>query len=235
MLTEAVGDYLKTVYALGGDGERVTTGALAESLGVSPASVTGMLRRLAAHDPPLVAYEKHRGAALTEEGRRRALEMVRHHRLLELFLHETLGLPWDEVHREAERLEHVISEELEERIARRLGHPETDPHGDPIPSREGKMPVRPEISLDRFPSGRQATVSRVSDQDPALLRYLAGIGLQPGARIVVVGTAPFDGPVSFRLSGSEVISALARSVASRIHLVRSDHAGGPGQDSERET
>ncbi len=232
MLTEAVEDYLKTVYALGGDGGRVSTGALAESLGVSPASVTGMLRRLAAYDPPLVAYEKHRGAALTEEGRRRALETVRHHRLLELFLHQTLGLPWDEVHREAERLEHVLSEDLEERIARRLGHPEVDPHGDPIPSRDGRMPVRYEISLDRFPAGRAATVSRVSDQDPALLRYLAKIGLQPGARIVVVERAPFDGPVSFRRIGSEVISALARSVASRIHLVR-DEGGGtrPGSES----
>ena len=135
-LTQSTEDYLKAIYDLTLNGERATTNQIAEQLGVKPASVTGMLKRLAASEPPLLEYRKHQGAGLTEEGRRAALEIVRHHRLLELFLHETLGYSWDEVHVEADRLEHVLSEEMEERIARVLGDPMHDPHGEPIPNRE---------------------------------------------------------------------------------------------------
>ena len=144
--TESVDDYLKAILELSGaDEERVTSNALAQQLGIRAASVTGMLQRLAAQKPPFVQYEKHRGARLTAEGRMRALEVIRHHRLLERFLHDVLDYPWDEVHEEAERLEHFISERLEDRIAAKLGHPETDPHGHLIPERNGAVPARQEV------------------------------------------------------------------------------------------
>jgi DtxR family Mn-dependent transcriptional regulator len=181
-----VDDYLKAILELSGPAqERVTSNALAARLGVRAASVTGMLQKLAAHRPPFVKYEKHRGVRLSEPGRRRALEVLRHHRLLERFLHEFLDYSWDEVHEEAERLEHFISERLEDRIAAKLGDPHTDPHGHPIPARSGAIPERREVPLLKWGCGAPAVITSVSDRDPAALRELERLGLIPGVRVVV--------------------------------------------------
>jgi DtxR family transcriptional regulator, Mn-dependent transcriptional regulator len=184
--TESVDDYLKAMLELGGSGEGLVTGnALAHHLGVRAASVTGMLQKLAAQKPPFVKYEKHHGARLTQAGSMRALEVLRHHRLLERFLHDFLDYSWDEVHDEAERLEHFISERLEDRIAAKLGDPETDPHGHPIPERNGALPARREIPLSGWACGVPAVISSVSDRDPAALREMTRLGLTPGVPVIV--------------------------------------------------
>jgi DtxR family Mn-dependent transcriptional regulator len=184
--TESVDDYLKARLELGGSGDELVTGnALAHHLGVRAASVTGMLQKLAAQTPPFVKYEKHRGARLTAAGTTRALEVLRHHRLLERFLHDFLDYSWDEVHDEAERLEHFISERLEDRIAAKLGDPETDPHGHPIPERNGTLPARKEILLSGWACGVPAVISSVSDRDPAALREMTRLGLTPGMPVIV--------------------------------------------------
>ena len=184
--TESVDDYLKAILELGGaEEERVTSNALAHHLGVRAASVTGMLQKLAAQKPPFVKYEKHHGVRLTAGGKMRALEVLRHHRLLERFLHEFLDYSWDEVHDEAERLEHFISERLEDRIAAKLGDPQTDPHGHLIPERSGALPVREEVLLSKWACGVPAVVSSVSDRDPAALREMTRLGLKPGVAITI--------------------------------------------------
>src|SRR5579862_6040270 len=183
--TESVDDYLKAILELGGPQDRVTGNALAHHLGVRPPSVTGMLQKLAAQKPPFVTYEKHHGARLTAAGRMRALEVLRHHRLLERFLHDFLDYPWDEVHDEAERLEHFISERLEDRIAAKLGDPETDPHGHLIPERNGALPARKEVPLSKWACGVPAVISSVSDRDPAALREMTRLGLKPGVSVIV--------------------------------------------------
>jgi DtxR family Mn-dependent transcriptional regulator len=184
--TESVDDYLKAILELGGaEEERVTSNALALHLGVRAASVTGMLQKLAAQKPPFVKYEKHRGVRLTATGKMRALEVLRHHRLLERFLHDFLDYSWDEVHDEAERLEHFISERLEDRIAAKLGDPETDPHGHLIPERSGALPAREEVLLSKWACGVSAVISSVSDRDPAALREMTRLGLKPGVAITV--------------------------------------------------
>ena len=184
--TESVDDYLKAILELGGAGEeRVTSNALAQHLGIRAASVTGMLQKLAAQTPPFVKYEKHRGARLTTTGKMRALEVLRHHRLLERFLHDFLDYSWDEVHDEAERLEHFISERLEDRIAAKLGDPETDPHGHLIPERSGALPAREEMPLSKWACGVPALISSVSDRDAAALREMTRLGLKPGTTITV--------------------------------------------------
>jgi len=181
-----VDDYLKAILELGGpQQERVTSNALAQRLGVRAASVTGMLQKLAAQKPPFVKYEKHHGARLTAPGEVRALEVLRRHRLLERFLHDFLDYSWDEVHDEAERLEHFISERFEDRIAAKLGDPQTDPHGHPIPERNGAVPVRSEVPLSKWARGVPAVISSVSDRDPAALREMTRLGLRPGVAIVV--------------------------------------------------
>jgi DtxR family Mn-dependent transcriptional regulator len=184
--TESVDDYLKAIFELGGsEAERVTSNSLAQHLGIRAASVTGMLQKLAAQKPPLVKYEKHHGARLTATGKIRALEVLRHHRLLERFLHDFLDYSWDEVHDEAERLEHFISERLEDRIAAKLGDPETDPHGHLIPERSGALPPREEVPLSKWACGVPAVISSVSDRDPAVLREMTRFGLKPGMAITV--------------------------------------------------
>jgi DtxR family transcriptional regulator, Mn-dependent transcriptional regulator len=184
--TESVDDYLKAILELSGPlGERVTSNALAQHLSVRAASVTGMLQKLAAQRPSFVKYEKHHGVRLTARGRMRALEVLRHHRLLERFLHDFLGYTWDEVHDEAERLEHFISERLEDRIAAKLGDPETDPHGHLIPERSGAVPVRQEVPLPKWACGVPAVISSVSDRDPSALRELERLGLTPGTAITI--------------------------------------------------
>lgn len=186
-LSTATEDYLKSIYELTLLDERASTNQIAERMGVTPASVTGMLKRLATNDPPLLEYHKHRGVALTTEGEKVALEIIRHHRLLELYLHDRLGFTWDQVHEEADRLEHVISEDFEERIARELGDPSHDPHCDPIPTRE--LEVLPDhwVRLGDLRVGQRAVVQRVEDENPDLLRYLSGIGLVPQAHLSVSG------------------------------------------------
>jgi DtxR family Mn-dependent transcriptional regulator len=184
--TESVDDYLKAILELSGVGDApVTSNALAERLGIRAASVTGMLQKLATGHPSFVRYEKHHGVRLSGPGRKRALEVVRHHRLLERFLHDVLDYSWDEVHEEAERLEHFISEKLEDRIAAKLGDPETDPHGHLIPEKNGALKSREETPLSQWACGVPAVVSSVSDRDPALLREMKRLGLSPGVRIIL--------------------------------------------------
>jgi DtxR family Mn-dependent transcriptional regulator len=200
-LTAAMQDYAKAIYTLEAREGAVSTTALAERLEVQPGSVSGMLRKLA--DLGLVEHERYRGVRLTERGRAVALEVIRHHRLLELFLVESLGMSWDEVHAEAEVLEHVLSEGLEELIAAKLGDPTLDPHGDPIPSRELTIADDQTGALYDLEPGREATFVRVSDADPAMLRFLAERGIAPGAQLEVVERQPFDGPLYVR-AGDEV-------------------------------
>jgi len=184
-LSEAQEDYLKQIFLLGGDGDRVSTQALARKLRVKPASVTEMVGRLAQLD--LVEHAPYHGVRLTDAGRRVALEMLRHHRLLETFLVEALGYEWDQVHEEAERLEHVISERFEERIAEAMGHPTHDPHGDPIPSPDLSLPkVDSSVPLMKLPVGFRGTVARVGAQDPDNLNLLNRLGLAPGSTVEVI-------------------------------------------------
>jgi DtxR family transcriptional regulator, Mn-dependent transcriptional regulator len=187
--SEAVDDYLKAILELGGaEDARVTTKALAARLAIRTPSVTGMLQRLASERPALVLYEKHRGVRLTPGGKRRAWELVRHHRLLELFLHDVLKYSWDEVHDEAERLEHFISERFEDRVAAILGDPGVDPHGHMIPQKHEAGVFRDEVPLERWPVGVPATISSVSDRNPAALRELERMKLVPGIELTIERT-----------------------------------------------
>ena len=211
-LTVAVQDYLKAIYALESAGERVTTSALADRMGVSAPSATAMTKRLA--ELGLVERAPYRGVALTEQGRLGALEVLRHHRLLELYLVNRLGLSLDEVHAEAELLEHALSEELEAKIDAELGFPTHDPHGDPIPDRELRVESAGDSTLLDVAPGSRASISRVPDGNPELLRYLAELGLLPGSEVDVVSQAPFGGPVTVRTRGGE--HAISRELADRI-------------------
>lgn len=204
-LTQSVEDYLKSIYELTEQDERVSTNRIAKRLGVKAGTVTGMLQRLAANEPPLLDYHKHHGVELTQEGERVALEIIRHHRLLELFLHETLGYSWDEVHAEADRLEHVISEDLEERIAQALGNPQHDPHGDPIPSRDLHLPLESAVPLASLRPGQAGTVHRVGNENPDLLRYLQEIGVVPQAHLAVRDYSSLDENLSIEIDGRMVV------------------------------
>jgi len=204
-LTVAVQDYLKAIYGLEAAGERVTTSALATRMGVSAPSATAMTKRLA--ELGLVERAPYRGVALTEDGKQRALEVLRHHRLLERYLADRLGLSLDEVHAEADRLEHALSEELEAKIDAELGYPTHDPHGDPIPDRQLRLAPARERTLADLGPGERASVARVPDGDADLLRYLAGLGLVPGSDVEVLAHAPFAGPVTVRTKlGANAIS-----------------------------
>lgn len=218
MPTEAEDNCLKAIYQLAGDESRATTAALAGQLSVAPASVTGMLRKLSAAEPPWIDYQKHHGARLTSHGRARAVEIVRHHRLIELFLHRILGYRWDEVHSEAEKLEHAISETFEDRIAAVLGDPEFDPHGHPIPRKDGTIPIRVDSGLQDLEPGVEAVVSRVSDHNPQMLQYLASVGIRPGVRIQVRERSPFDGPLMLQIGDSSRIHAFGTRLASSIRV-----------------
>jgi DtxR family Mn-dependent transcriptional regulator len=201
-LSPSVQDYAKAVYALESrGGAAVSTNDLAARLGVTPASVSGMVRKLT--EVGIVEHQPYRGVRLTEEGRRVALEVLRHHRLLELFLAQELGMSWDRVHAEAEVLEHVLSEELEALIAARLRHPSVDPHGDPIPTPEFEIDERPTSSLDELAVGAAGRFVRVSDSDPEMLRYLAEHGITLDAWLEVVDRQPFGGPVFVRFGERE--------------------------------
>jgi DtxR family transcriptional regulator, Mn-dependent transcriptional regulator len=196
--SHAVEDYLKAIYALETRLEGpVPTNSLAERLGVTTGSVSGMLRRLA--DMGLVSHEPYRGVALTAEGRRVALRTLRNHRLIELFLVEMLDVPWEDVHREAEQLEHAISDELAERIASKLGNPEVDPHGDPIPAADLSIDERETRCLEDVELGERVWFVRVSDADPGMLRYLSERGIFPGVALTVTDREPFGGPITVRV------------------------------------
>jgi len=200
--SSAIEDYAKAIYGLEQRaGGAVSTNALAERLGVTAASASGMVKRL--DELGLVSHVPYRGVELTSDGRRLALEVLRHHRLLELYLAESLGVPWDRVHQEAEVLEHVLSEELEEAIAAKLGNPTHDPHGDPIPTADLRIEEGDTVSLQSLRAGQAGTFVRVSDADPEMLRYLAERGIAPGSRFEVVDKQPFDGPLFARF-GAEV-------------------------------
>jgi DtxR family transcriptional regulator, Mn-dependent transcriptional regulator len=211
-LTVAVQDYLKAIYALETAGERATTSALAARMSVSAPSATAMTKRLA--ELGLVERSPYRGVALTQEGRSGALEVIRHHRLLERYLVDRLGLSLDQVHVEADRLEHALSEELEAKIDAELGFPTHDPHGDPIPDRELRVAAGGARTLVDLLPGERASVSRVPDGDPELLRYLAELGLVPGSDVELVAQAPFGGPVTMRTDAGE--HAISRELADRI-------------------
>ena len=196
--SEAIQDYAKAIYALQlrADGHPVATNDLAERLGVTPASVSAMVKKLA--DRGLAEHVPYKGVALTEAGERVALEVLRHHRLLELYLAEHLGVPWDRVHEEAEALEHVISEDLEARIAAKLGQPTHDPHGDPIPDADLHIDEGSTRALESLESGSTGRFVRVSDTDPAMLRYLDKRGVSIGDELEVVDRQPFGGPLTVR-------------------------------------
>lgn len=198
-LTTSIQDYLKTIYDLVETDGSANTTALSIRLGVAPASVTGMIQKLATATPPLVIYRKHQGVTLTPEGERAALEVIRHHRLIEAYLVTMLGYSWDNVHEEADRLEHVISEDFEARIAAALGHPTRDPHGDLIPTVELTMPADADTLLAALRPPQKAVILRVRSEDPALLRHLEGLGLVPGADVAAVGYSPFDQNLSLRV------------------------------------
>jgi DtxR family Mn-dependent transcriptional regulator len=213
VVSESAQDYLKAIWKLERTGDMSTT-ALADALRVSPASATAMLKKLATLG--LVVHERYHGATLTPAGERMALEVVRHHRLLELYLMEALGLSWDQVHEEAERLEHHLSDELEARIDRALGFPTRDPHGDPIPSPELLLQSDDKVCLSDLEAGSMTVVRRVPDGDPELLRYLATLGLVPAEEVTVVDQAPFDGPVTVEVRGAR--HAIGRSLAAKIEV-----------------
>ena len=199
--TAPVEDYLKAIYEI----ERATGAAattdIAQRLAIAPASVSGMVRRLA--DQGLLDHERYRGVKLTEEGRRVALRTLRRHRVIEAYLAQALGYPWDRVHAEAERLEHAASDELIDRMAAAIGEPAVDPHGAPIPTREGEIDERPHVSLCDLEPGQDATVVQVSDDDSPRLRYLGELGLVPGARVTLLEQAPFGGPIKLSVGDTE--------------------------------
>src|SRR5215204_196687 len=215
-LTISIQDYLKNIYELTENGETASTNALAAKLKIKPASVTGMVQKLATAKPALVEYQKHQGVTLTDEGRKAALEVIRHHRLLEAWLVQTLGYSWDEVHEEAEKLEHVISEGFERRIAAAMGHPLRDPHGELIPTADLKMPLDASTPLSSLRPGQTATIQRIKAPDPELLRYLEGLGLMPGAQIEVKEYSPFDHNLTIKV-GSK-LSVLGLNITSKIYV-----------------
>ncbi|HEY7149090.1 MAG TPA: metal-dependent transcriptional regulator [Gaiellaceae bacterium] len=211
-LTDAMQDYLREIYKLRVEGRRATTKAIAERMGVRPPSVTAMIKRLAALG--LVEHAPYRAVELTPAGERVALEVIRHHRLLEQYLSQALGLSLDEVHSEADRLEHALSEELEARIDRSLGYPTHDPHGDPIPDAELRIDREPLRSLASLEPGDAATIRRVPGDDEGLLRYLSELALVPGRKVTLRRAEPFGGPLTVRVGKSE--HAISRELAEGI-------------------
>jgi len=216
--SEAIQDYAKAIYSLERQDESgtVSTSALADHLGITPGSASAMVKRLAQRG--LVTYEPYKGFSLTEEGTRMALSVIRRHRLLETFLHQELGMPWDRVHDEAEVLEHVLSSELEDLIAAKLGHPTHDPHGDPIPSRDLEIEEGSSTMLQELEPGTSGVFVRVSDSDPEMLRYLADRGIRPGATFEIVDKQPFDGPVFARFGDDPEVHIIGGALARAMRV-----------------
>ncbi len=219
-LTISIQDYLKNIYELTESGESASTNALAKKLNISAPSVTGMVQKLASAKPALVEYQKHQGVTLTREGRRAALEVIRHHRLLEAWLVQTLGYSWDEVHEEADRLEHVISEDFERRIAAAMGHPLRDPHGELIPTADLKMPVEESIPLSALRPQQTGVVQCVKAADTGLLRHLESLGLVPGAQIEVKEYSQFDHNLTVKIIGRKT-TVLGLNITSKIFIEES--------------
>lgn len=217
-LSGPVEDYLKAIYDLERLGEAASTTDIALRLAISPASVSGMMRRLA--DQGLITHEPYRGARLTEDGRRAALRTLRRHRILECYLTEVLGYPWDRVHEEAERLEHAASEELVERLAQALGDPKQDPHGAPIPTRDGRVEEAALRTLGEVGQGERVRVRRVNDEDAERLRYLAELGIRPGSLVRILDRAPFDGPITLWVDevGGGTTRAIGVSLAAQVFV-----------------
>lgn len=216
--TQSIQDYLKQIYKLNREGCAASTTQLAARLNLAPASVTGMLQRMASAKPPLVIYKKHQGVTLTEAGQRAALKVIRNHRLLETYLVNSLGYSWDEVHDEACRLEHAISEHFENRIAVALGNPTRDPHGDPIPTADLTMPTDNTCPLASLRVDDTAIVRRVSDDDPALLRYLMQIGLVPETKVSIKNYSAYDGNLTLQLEGQSCTIVLGTAVTSKVFV-----------------
>jgi DtxR family transcriptional regulator, Mn-dependent transcriptional regulator len=221
MRTQAVEDYLKVIYDLSRGGGAVTTSAIAGRLSVSPGTVTGMAKKLASLN--LVEHEHYRGVGLTEAGRRIALEVIRHHRLVERYLYEAMGVPWDQVHEEAEKWEHVLSEEMEARMDELLGNPTRDPHGSPIPTQELELKEPGHPPLSGLTAGQRARVAEVGDEDAAMLRYFAGLGLFPETELEVMAVAPFGGPLTLRIGEAEV--AIGRQAADQVFVTVEEDEG----------
>ncbi len=214
-LTEHVEDYLKAIYFIEEGGTAAATNDIATRLQVAAASVSGMVRRLSQQG--LLSYERYRGVRLTEAGRRAALRTIRRHRVIEAYLNKALNYPWDRVHAEAERLEHSASDELVDRMAEAIGEPLHDPHGHPIPGRDGTIaPSGESVTLSDVSEGQPSRVQHVSDDDSELLRYLAEIGIRPGAIVTLTERAPFDGPLTLRIGGGRGTVQVGTALASRV-------------------
>jgi len=224
-LTAPVEDYLKAIYAIGKGSGPAATNDIAERLDLAPASVSGMVRRLA--DQGLLAYERYHGVKLTESGRRAALRTLRRHRVIEAYLAKALGYPWDRVHNEAERLEHAASDELVDRMAATIGEPDVDPHGAPIPTRDGAVDETEYRSLADMTVGASGSVVRVADEDPEMLRYLAELAIVPGKRVTVKGRAPYDGPITLSIGRQEL--SIGPALAAQVLVAPlADRAGRRG-------
>lgn len=219
-LTISIQDYLKHIYELTENGESASTNALARKLKISAPSVTGMVQKMASAKPALVEYQKHQGVTLTREGRRAALEVIRHHRLLEAWLVQTLGYTWDEVHEEAERLEHVISEDFEQRIASAMGHPTRDPHGELIPTADLKMPVEEAIPLSAMRPNQMGNIQCIKAPDTNLLRHLESLGLIPGTQIEIREYSQFDHNLTVKVAGRKT-TVLGLNITNKIFIEES--------------
>jgi len=217
-LSANIQDYLKRIYEVTSSGGKATTSQLAENLGISPASVTNMLQKLSKTQPPYVTYQKHQGVQLTEAGRRAALKIIRRHRLIEHYLVEKLGYSWDEVHQEAEILEHAMSPLLERRMDAALGFPDFDPHGDPIPNADLVVPKVEQITLTNLAVGESGRITRVPHQDSEVLRYLGKCGLRPGARIKLLARTPYDQTMRILIHESDEEVIIGPSLGSKIYL-----------------
>lgn len=215
MITQSIEDYLKTIFEIEKLEGKVTTNSLSEKLNVAPASVTSMIKKLSSKK--LITHKRYQGVKLTKAGRKIALEIVRHHRLIELYLQEALGVSWDKVHEEAEKWEHVISEEIEDRMDKFLGYPTSDPHGSPIPRRDGTMVERKCSCLADLSAGNKAIIAEVSDHDSNLLRYLGKMGFYPETEIEVMEVEPFEGPMTIWIDGSKQV--IGRETAKYISVM----------------
>jgi DtxR family Mn-dependent transcriptional regulator len=215
-LSRSVEDYLKAIYSLTAGGEAASTSALAGALEIQPASVTGMVKRLA--ETGYLEHARYRGARLTEMGTREALRIIRRHRILETYLHVQLGYSWDDVHAEADRLEHAASEALIDRMSAVLGHPSHDPHGAPIPTRSGEIEESDFATLDKIDPGATVQIRAVQDEDPERLRYMQALGLTPGAQLTVVDQAPYDGPLTVAVANGTGTEVIGSDLAGKIFV-----------------
>jgi DtxR family Mn-dependent transcriptional regulator len=232
-LTFSIQDYLKSIYELTAEGNAANTNALAARMGVTAASVTGMVQKLASLKPALVSYRKHQGVKLTPAGKRAALEVIRRHRLMEVWLVEALGYRWDEVHGEAEKLEHAVSDDLEKRISAALGNPDHDPHGEPIPSADLVMPRDGSAALADLATGRAAIVRRVRADDPAMLKHLADVGIRIGTRLEAVEISPYDQVMSVRIDGKKDCVSVGPAITRSVYVEIVKKSGRPGREIQR--